>query len=395
MFKQSMRTFFSLNASDLCVKTILYSAFAFKVGRLLYILCMVSLSVSVFTGCSGKKQTLSRSRSYTSVIVKAVEERKVEKVIAVSGNVKAKYSAPLVFQAPGLVKSILVTAGSKVTKGQTLIELRDDHTKVQVQWAQVNFIGKKAEYKRSQEMYEKKIWSYSQVEKAQTEMESARLELEKAKLSDANMRIVAPFTGYVGFFKSNEKHLLSPGSSVQQGQEVGKIVSGENVVEFSLSETDAAQVKTGQRVVIQREGGALLPMSAQVSAKEPFSDPVSHMVTFNTDLGEQSHVCQDGTFVKVRVTLKDSATAFVVPQEAVVPQSGQYWVYVIKDVAGAPVENGKKISLAKAIEVVPGPQEGGYISIGEKLQGIQVGDFVVTEPAEHIRDGQGVIVTKQ
>jgi membrane fusion protein (multidrug efflux system) len=351
--------------------------------------------MTVFTGCGKKKLPLSKNRSYTSVIVKAVEERQVEKVIAVSGNVKAKYSAPLVFQASGLVKTILVTAGSKVTKGQTLIELRDDHTKVQVQWAQVNFVGKRAEYKRSQEMYEKKIWSYSQVEKAQTEMESARLELEKAKLTDANMRIIAPFTGYVGFFKSNEKHLLSPGSSIQQGQEVGKMVSEENVVEFALSETDASQVKTGQRVVIQREGGTLLPMSAQVSAKEPFSDPVSHMVTFITDLGTQSHVCQDGTFVKVRVTLKDAATALVVPQEAVVPQSGQYWIYVIKDLAGAPIENGKKVSLAKAIEVVPGPQEEGYISIGEKLQGIQVGDFVVTEPADHLRDGQGVIVTKQ
>ena len=395
MFKQSTRTFFSLNALSACAQRVFKAAASYKIRHIVYIVCMVSLSVTMLTGCGKNKQALTRNRSYLSVIVKAVEEHKVEKVIAVSGNVKAKYSAPLVFQSPGLVKNILVSAGDKVNKGQTLIALRDDHTKVQVQWAQVNFVAKRAEYKRSQEMYQKKIWSYSQVEKAQTEMESARLELEKSKVSDANMHIVAPFSGYVGFFKSNEKHLLSPGSSVQQGQEIGKIVSGESVVEFSLSETDAGQVNLGQRVVIQREGGTLLPMSAKVSAKEPFSDPVSHMVTFISDLGEQNKVCQDGAFVKVRVTLKDAATALVVPQEAVVPQSGQYWVYVVKDSARAPVENKKKISQVRAIEVSPGSQERGYISIGEKLQGIQVGDFVVTEPAEHLRDGQGVIVTKQ
>ena len=395
MLKHSLRIFSVLNRDNSRRASFLYHALSRKAKCALGTICATAFSVSMLVGCGKNKQVASRNRSYTSVLVRAVEERKVEKVIAVSGNVKAKYSAPLVFQAPGLVKKILVTAGSKVTKGQPIIELQDDHTKVQVQWAHVNFLAKKAEFKRSQEMYQKKIWSYAQVEKAQTEMESARLELEKAKLSDANMRIVAPFTGYVGFFKSNEKHLLSPGSAVQQGQDVGKIVSCENVVEFSLSETDAGQVQIGQRVVIQREGSALLPMSAQVSAKEPFSDAVSHMVTFITDLGDQSHVCQDGTFVKVRVTLKDAMKALVVPQEAVVPQAGQYWVYVIKNIEGAPVENGKKISLAKAIEVTPGPQEGGYISIGEKLPGIQAGDLVVTEPAEHLRDGQGVIVTKQ
>ncbi|WP_207760907.1 efflux RND transporter periplasmic adaptor subunit [Holospora curviuscula] len=316
----------------------------------------------------------------------------VDKVISVSGSIKAKYSAPLIFQSPGIVKNIFVGAGSRVLKNQPLIQLRDDHTKVQIRWANVQLAAKKADYQRSKEMYEKKIWSYAQVEKAQTEMASASLEVEKAKVNDDNMRITAPFTGHVGFFQTNGKQ-LSPGSSVQQGQEVGKIVSDETIVEFELSEIDAEQVKVGQKVLIQMEGEGILPLASVVSAKEPFSDPVSHMVKFNANLSEKNTSYQDGTFVKVAVTLKDAAPALLVPTEAVIPDSGQYLVYVVKD--SGEIFDNEKIFIAKAVSVTPGPQLKGLISIGEKLRGVEKGDLVITEPAEMVKDGLPVILTKE
>ena len=221
-------------------------------------------------------------------------------------------------------------AGSRVLKDQVLIQLKDDRTKVQIRWANVQLAGKKADYQRSKEMYEKKIGSYAQVEKSHTEMASANLEVEKAKVHNDNMKITAPFTGQVGFFQTNGKQ-LSPGSSVQQGQEVGKIVSDETIVEFELSEIDAEQVKVGQKILIQMEGEGILPLASVVSAKEPFSDPVSHMVKFNANLSEKNTSYQDGTFVKVRVTLKEATPALLVPTEAVIPDAGQYFVYIVKD----------------------------------------------------------------
>lgn len=344
------------------------------------------------SGCGKNKAKENKTMRFLSVIVKSVERRAVDKVISVSGNVKAKYSAPLVFQTAGIVQQIFVKAGEKVTKGQVLVQLRNDHTKVQVQWAKVQLAGKTDEYENAKKMYAQKVWSDTQVKKARTEMESARLELEKAKVNDDNMQITAPFTGYVGFFQTNGKQ-LSPGSSVQQGQDVGKIVSDDTIVEFELAEADAEQVSVGQRVVVKMEGNALLPLATTVSAKEPFSDSVSHMVKFNADISGQGHSCQDGTFVKVRVTLKDAALALVVPQEAVVPDSGQHFVYVVKD-AGEMI-NKDKLFVAKAIAVTPGPRQNGYTSIGDKVNGLEPGDLVITEPAEMVQDGRGVIITKQ
>ncbi|ETZ05043.1 efflux RND transporter periplasmic adaptor subunit [Holospora undulata] len=354
--------------------------------------CLFMMGEAIFLeGCSAKK-TVNKHRRPLSAVVKPVKRMNVDKVISVSGSVKAKYSAPLIFQSSGIVKNIFVNAGSKVSKDTLLIQLRDDHTKVQIRWASVQLAGKKADYKRSKEMYEKKIWSYTQVEKAHTEMESASLELEKAKVNDSNMKITAPFTGHVGFFQTNGKQ-LSPGSAVQQGQEVGRIVSDETIVEFELSEIDAEQVKVGQKVLIQMEGEEILPLASVVNAKEPYSDPVSHMVKFNANLSEKKTSYQDGTFVKVRVTLKDAAPAFLVPAEAVIPDSGQYVVYVVKDSGG--VFNDEKVFIAKAISVTPGPQLNGLTSIGEKIQGIEEGDMVITEPAEMVKDGLPVILAKE
>ncbi|ETZ07583.1 hypothetical protein P618_200218 [Holospora obtusa F1] len=359
--------------------------------RLVVFSCFVGGGFIFLEGCNTKKE-VNKGRRPLSVIVKPVERMNVDRVISVSGNIKAKYSAPLIFQSPGIVKTIFVMAGSRVSKNQLLIQLRDDHTKVQVRWAMVQLSGKKSDYQRSKEMYEKKIWSYAQVEKAHTEMESAALELEKAKVNDDSMKIKAPFTGRVGFFQTNGKQ-LSPGSAVQQGQEVGTIVSDETIVAFELSEGDADLVKVGQRVLIQMEGDGVLPLESTVSAQEPFSDPVSHMVKFTANVSEKNTSYKDGTFVKVRVTLKDAAPAFLVPTEAVIPDSGQYVVYVVKD--SGEVLNGEKVFIAKAVSVTPGPQLKGLTSIGEKLRGIEEGDKVITEPAEMIKDGLPVIIAKE
>ena len=57
--------------------------------------------------------------------------------------------------------------------------------------------------------------------------------------------------------------------------------------------------------------------------------------------------------------------------------------------------NKEKIFIAKAISVTPRPQMKGLISIGERLRGIENGDFVITEPAEMVKDGLPVIVTNE
>ena len=57
---------------------------------------------SIFLGGCSPKKAANKDRRPLSVVVKPVERMNVDKVISVSGSIKAKYSAPLVFQSPAL-----------------------------------------------------------------------------------------------------------------------------------------------------------------------------------------------------------------------------------------------------------------------------------------------------
>ena len=82
-------------------------------------------------------------------------------------------------------------------------------------------------------------------------------------------------------------------------------------------------------------------------------------------------------FVRVRVIVGERADALLVPEESIVPQGGEFYVYKVVDGA------------ARRVPVKIGVRRDAKVEI---LQGLAAGDQVVTAGMRLSRDGQPVRV---
>jgi len=83
-------------------------------------------------------------------------------------------------------------------------------------------------------------------------------------------------------------------------------------------------------------------------------------------------------FLNVRLA-RDATDALVVPEQALVPEQGDMFVFVVQD------------GTAEKRLVRIGQRRVGNVQI---VQGLAAGDLVVTEGTQKLRDGSPVLVAK-
>ncbi len=109
-------------------------------------------------------------------------------------------------------------------------------------------------------------------------------------------------------------------------------------------------------------------------------DPVSRTVLVRSQLANDGGMLRAGMFLTVTL-LRQNVEALVVPEEAIVPERSQQFVWVVGD-----------DDLAEFRLVTTGRRRPGQIEI---LGGLVAGERVVTEGTQKARDGQPVTVTGQ
>ena len=161
-------------------------------------------------------------------------------------------------------------------------------------------------------------------------MAEARLKLAQARLS--KMRIVAPFDGVVGI------RSVSLGDYVKDGTD---LVNVEDVrvlkVDFRLPERNFAQIHVGQSVEVVADA---LPGERFAAARSRRStrrvDANGRSLEIRARLDNTGGKLRPGMFVRVRVIVGERQNALLVPEESIVPQGEEFFVYKVVDGAGAP-----------------------------------------------------------
>ncbi len=162
--------------------------------------------------------------------------------VSASGEVVPQPKASLSFPLTGIVKTVEVRAGDKVSKGQTLVTLDTALWDAKVKEAEAQVVAAQADEKylfRIGEDQEHIDAANADIERAQAAVESARATLAQATLT-------APFDGTIASVD------ISPAETVIPGQVVLKIGDLDNfqVETTDLSERDAPLVQIGQKASV-------------------------------------------------------------------------------------------------------------------------------------------------
>lgn len=284
------------------------------------------------------------------------------------GTLKANESLILRPENTGRIDSIRFNEGSFVKKGSPLIHFDDALYKAQVAEARARVLLSQTEFDRVDKLFNKGATSGTNRDSALAQLQINLAQLDQAKISLDKMTLKAPFSGIVGLRQ------FSPGDYIVAGSDMLKIVDISKMkLDFKIPEIYLPQVKLGQTLDIKLASFPTHVLTGEVVALSPQISEQGRNILIRASLPNNNNMLRPGLFAKVQLLVKEESN-IIVPEQAIIPQGGQFMVYLYKD---------DKVTPA-AIKIIKRFQ--GQVAI----TGINAGDVVITAGQLKLQPGSPI-----
>jgi membrane fusion protein, multidrug efflux system len=293
--------------------------------------------------------------------------------ITAVGSLRSDESVTLRPEIAGRITEILFQEGKPVTKGETLVRLDPSINLAEVRQARANLTLAKAKYERSVDLAGRNFISGQAKDEARNNLEIAAsaLALAEAKLRKTELK--APFSGIIGL------RVVSVGDYVREGADLVNLQAIDPLkVDFRVPENFLKQVQVGQSVEVTLDALPGKTYEGKVFALDPLVDAAGRAIVIRAQVRNQDTTMRPGMFARVTLITSQDRNALVLPEEALVPQGSDQFVYRIED------------SKAVRVKVETGQRRDGKVEV---LSGLERGDVVVTAGQFKLRDGSVVRTT--
>jgi membrane fusion protein (multidrug efflux system) len=309
-----------------------------------------------------------------SVTVEAVKvaTASLPQTITAVGSLRSDESVVLRPEVAGRISAISFQEGQRVAKGALLVRLDTAVPQAEAQQARANMVLAKNKFDRAVDLAKSNYISGQAKDEAENNFKvaEAALQLSEAKLAKMDLR--APFSGIIGL------RSVSVGDYVKEGADLVNLESIDPLkVDFRVPEVYMRQVQVGQSLQVQLDALPGKTFEGKVFAVNPLIDAAGRAVVIRAMVRNPDTSLRPGMFARVRLITRDAQDALVLPEQALVPQGDQQFVFRIQD--------GKAVRT----KVEVGQRRDAKVEI---LSGVAKDDLVVTAGQLKLRDGAPVSV---
>jgi RND family efflux transporter MFP subunit len=308
-----------------------------------------------------------------NVKVSDIASQTFEHFIEVTGNVEADLNINVSPESSGIIESILVKEGDKVSKGQILAKLKVDalqrtldELKIQLDLATTNF-------NRQKNLWDQNIGSEMQFLQAKTNKESLEKRIEGLEAQIDMSDVTSPVDGVVDVIYQKKGAIGSPQLPF------AKVVNIERInIYADVSETYLTKVKEGDKVKINfpalnRETEARIQQMGNVI------DPNNRTFRIKVSMNNPDKMIKPNLVSIIKIRDYVAEDAIVVPT-----------LYVREDFKGdftfiADSDNGKNV--AKKVYVTTGVTDN---NMTEVTKGLTAGMKIISEGYNQIVDGTSI-----
>ncbi|MEN9559334.1 MAG: hypothetical protein RLZZ502_545 [Pseudomonadota bacterium] len=304
----------------------------------------------------------------------AVEMTKVSTMalprsVTAVGSLRSDESVVLRSEVAGRITGLFFQEGQRVAKGQKLVELDASLTRAELQQAQANQLLAKAKYERAVELQAKGFVSGQAKDEAENALKVAEAGTAVVQARLSRLTINAPMSGVAGL------RLAAIGDYLKDGQDIVNIEKLDALkVDFKVPEIFATAVKNKQQLSITLDAIPKEQFKGMVYAINPQLDPNGRSVVVRASMKNNGKL-NPGMFARVRLLLDDNAEALVVPEQSIVPQGDDTYIFRVLD---------GRVSRTK---VDLGQRKEGKVEV---LNGLSAGDTIVSAGWQKVRDGGAV-----
>jgi membrane fusion protein (multidrug efflux system) len=290
--------------------------------------------------------------------------------ITAVGSLRSDESVTVRPEVGGRISEILFKEGQHVAKGTTLIRLDASVNAAEVQQAQANLKLAQSKYDRAVELSRQNFISKQAKDEAENNLHVAEAAVSLATARLAKMEIRAPFLGVIGL------RVVSVGDYVKEGTDVVNLESIDALkVDFRVPEIYLSQVQTGQTLSISLDALPGKSFEGKVFALNPLLDSAGRSLVIRAVVSNPDRSLRPGMFARVKLITRDERDALVIPEQAIVPQGDEQYVYRIVD------------GRATRVKVAIGQRRDAKVEV---LNGLAPNDVVVTAGQLKLRDGMPV-----
>jgi membrane fusion protein (multidrug efflux system) len=273
-------------------------------------------------------------------------------------------------EVAGRINTIAFQEGQPVAKGAMLVRLDPAVPLAEAQQARANLVLAKTKWDRAIDLAKSNFISGQAKDEAENNYKVAEASAQLAEAKLAKMDLRAPFSGIIGL------RSVSMGDYVKEGADLVNLESIDPLkVDFRVPEIYMRQVKVGQPLQVQLDALPGRTFEGKVFAVNPLIDAAGRSVVIRAMVRNPDTSLRPGMFARVRLITRDAQDALVLPEEALVPQGDQQFVYRILD--------GKAVRT----KVDVGQRRDSKVEI---LNGVDKDDMVVTAGQLKLRDGAPV-----
>lgn len=295
------------------------------------------------------------------------------------GSLRSRRSVVLRPEVSGRITALHFTDGQRVRQGQVLVQFDDQLPRAQVQQSQAELSIAQANHKRNQELVAQGFISQRSVDESAANLEVAQAKLALAQATASRLRILAPFDGIAGIRGVNVGDYLKDGADIVNVEDLDAVY-----VDFRLPERLQAKVRTGQTARVAFDALPGVRYAAVVQAINPQIDADGRAVAVRGCIDNRRLQLRPGMFARVTTVFSERANARVVPEEAIVPEGSNAFVFKVIDGK----EPGTRVSQRTAVKL--GVRAPGFVEV---VDGLAADDLVVTAGQQRIqRDGTAVRV---
>lgn len=306
------------------------------------------------------------------ISVMTLEPQQFSATIDVQASITGDENVLASSQAPGVIMSILVRPGQRVTKGQTLATLDAAAIKQQINAQQAQLTLTKQLYEKQQKLWEQNIGTQVQLLQAKANYDAATSQ-RAALIAQKNMYVIkSPINGTVDEVPVKEGDMSSPGMNGI------RVVSKDKLkAQAKLGESYLGKVKQGDDVKLVFAGGTD-SISTKLTYVAQAVDPVSRSFLVEVKLPATGNL-HPNMSAQMKIANYQKAGAIVVPVSVIQKTNEGEVVFV--------TEGGK----AREAVIQTGRNSNGMVEV---LGGLKAGDQIVIAGFEELENGEAVEVAK-
>jgi membrane fusion protein (multidrug efflux system) len=302
------------------------------------------------------------------------------------GNLRAYRGVELSTEIGGLVQTVPIKSGMDVKEGELLIKLNDTSDLAQLNSLKALADLAKVINERDGQQLEIQAISKNVFDTSKADAASKQAQVEQQTALVAKKNLKAPFSGRVGIVMINPGQFVNPGDKLLTLQTLDPIL-----VDFNLPQSNAAQIKVGQEIILTTDAFKDASFSGKITAVSPKVDTNTRNIQIEARLANPDKKILPGMFANVNIKLGDEVKLLTLPQTAVTYNPYGSTVFIAKPTSKKD-KQGKPGLEAQQIFVTTGSTRGDQVAI---LKGLEEGATVVTSGQLKLKNGTPLIVNNK